>query len=225
MGSKKLPSINDQRSSKIPGLKDRFIVLIDASLRTLTGLNRLVNESVNEFPINRNLSPREASISASLMRVNHTGEICAQGLYEGQAFVARDAATRQHLQEAAAEEVEHLNWCRMRLQELSSPTSIFAPFFFLGSVGIGALTGAMGDKISLGFVEATEDEVRKHIDRHLARVPEDDERTRAILYKIREDEIRHGVDALKSGGVAFPSFIKSAMTLVSTVMTETTRRF
>ena len=204
---------------------DRAIVLIDASLRTLTGVNRGLNESANAFPQDRNLNQRDTRISASLMRVNHTGELCAQGLYEGQAFIASDTATRKHLRAAAAEEVEHLNWCQMRLQELSSPTSIFASIFFLGSLGVGALTGALGDRISLGFVEATEDEVRKHIDRHLAQVPEDDERTRAILDKIREDEIRHGVEALKTGGVEFPSFIKSAMSLVSKVMTETTRRF
>lgn len=204
---------------------DRVIVLFDASLRTLTGVNHGLKESVNAFPQDRNLNQRDTRISASLMRVNHTGEICAQGLYEGQAFIANDAATRKHLRAAAAEEVEHLNWCEMRLQELSSPTSIFASIFFLGSVGIGALTGALGDRVSLGFVEATEDEVRKHIDRHLAQVPDDDERTRAILDKIREDEIRHGVEALKTGGVEFPSFVKSTMALVSKVMTETTRRF
>lgn len=219
-----MPSENDQDVTKSPRTVDRVIVLIDASLRTLTGLNRCVSESVKAFPQPRKLSQRETRKSASLMRVNHTGETCAQGLYEGQAFVARTTATRQHLREAAAEEVEHLNWCRMRLQELSSPASVFAPVFFLSSVVIGALTGAMGDEISLGFVEATEDEVRKHLDQHLAQIPEDDERTRAILDRIREDEVRHGAEALKNGGVEFPIFVKSAMTLMSKVMTITTRR-
>ena len=158
------------------------------------------------------------------MRVNHTGEMCAQGLYEGQALVAHDTNTRQHLRAAAAEEVEHLNWCRMRLKELSSPESILAPVFYIASVSLGAFTGAMGDKISLGFVEATEDEVKKHIDRHLAQLPEEDDRTRAILDKIREDEIRHGTDALQSGGIEFPSFVKRVMTALSKVMTVTTQR-
>ena len=218
-----MPSLSDQSLSNGPRTIDRVIELIDASLRTLTGSNRK-NTSARSFPEEKKLEEQETRISASLMRVNHTGEICAQGLYEGQAFVARDANTRQHLRAAAAEEVEHLNWCRMRLQELSSPESIFAPAFYIASVGIGTLTGALGDKISLGFVEATEDEVRKHIDRHLAHLPEEDERTRAILDRIREDEIRHGADALQSGGVEFPSFVKNVMTTLSKVMTITTRR-
>ena len=219
-----MPSIDDQNSTSDTRTIDRVIELFDASLRTLLGTNRRSTIVAQSFPSDKNLEALESRISAALMRVNHTGEICAQGLYEGQALVARDRATRQHLRAAAAEEIEHLNWCRMRLRELSSPESIFAPTFFLASVGIGALTGAMGDKISLGFVEATEDEVRKHIDRHLAQLPEKDERTRAILDKIREDEIRHGEDALQNGGVEFPSFVKRAMTLMSKVMTITTRR-
>ncbi|MYD45082.1 MAG: 2-polyprenyl-3-methyl-6-methoxy-1,4-benzoquinone monooxygenase [Gammaproteobacteria bacterium] len=202
---------------------DRVIDLVDASLRTLTGSSRK-SISVQEFPEGKKLNEQDARISSALMRVNHTGEVCAQGLYEGQAFVARDTSTRSHLRAAAAEEVEHLNWCRMRLQELSSSESIFAPVFYLASVGVGALTGAMGDQISLGFVEATEDEVRKHIDKHLAQLPAEDERSRAILDKIREDEIRHGTEALDSGGVEFPRSIKQFMTLMSKVMTNTTQR-
>ncbi|MXZ56150.1 MAG: 2-polyprenyl-3-methyl-6-methoxy-1,4-benzoquinone monooxygenase [Gammaproteobacteria bacterium] len=202
---------------------DRVIELIDASLRTLTGSSRH-SISAQEFPEGKKLNEQDSRISASLMRVNHTGEVCAQGLYEGQVFVARDTSTRLHLRAAAAEEVEHLNWCRMRLRELSSPESMLAPIFFLASVGVGAITGAMGDEISLGFVEATEDEVRKHIDKHLAQLPEEDERSRAILDKIREDEIRHGTTALESGGVEFPRSVKQFMTLMSTVMTISTQR-
>ncbi|MCY3541042.1 MAG: 2-polyprenyl-3-methyl-6-methoxy-1,4-benzoquinone monooxygenase [Gammaproteobacteria bacterium] len=202
---------------------DRVIGLVDASLRTLTGSNRK-SVSAQDFPQGKELNQQKSRVSASLMRVNHTGEVCAQGLYEGQALVARDTSTRLHLRAAAAEEVEHLNWCRMRLRELSSPESMLAPVFFLASVGVGAITGAMGDKISLGFVEATEDEVRKHIDNHLAQLPEEDERSRAILDKIREDEIRHGSEALDSGGVEFPPSVKQIMTLMSKVMTITTQR-
>lgn len=216
---------SDSSQSSIDSLRpiDRVIELLDASLRTLTGSSRK-SVSAQEFPEGKQLNEHESRVSASLMRVNHTGEICAQGLYEGQAFVARDHATRLQLRTAAAEEVEHLNWCRMRLRELSSPESMLAPVFFLASVGIGAITGAMGDKISLGFVEATEDEVKKHIDKHLAQLPEQDERSRAILDKIREDEIRHGSEALDSGGVEFPRSVKQFMTLMSKVMTITTQR-
>ena len=202
---------------------DRVIELIDASLRTLTGSSRK-SISAQAFPAGKKLTEHETRISASLMRVNHTGEVCAQGLYEGQAFVARDTSTRRHLRAAAAEEVEHLNWCRMRLRELSCPESLLAPVFFLASVGVGAITGAMGDEISLGFVEATEDEVRKHVDRHLAQLPEEDERSRAILNKIREDEIRHGSEALDEGGVEFPRSVKRFMTVISKVMTISTQR-
>lgn len=213
---------NNRKSINSPTPTDRIVELLDASLRTVSGTYR--NRADTQiFPKDKRLTTRATRTSASLMRVNHTGEICAQGLYEGQAFVARHADTRAHLRQAAAEEIVHLNWCRMRLRELSSPESIFAPAFFLASVGIGVITGAMGDKISLGFVEATEDEVSKHIDRHLTAIPEEDERTRAILDRIREDEIRHGEDALQNGGVEFPSFIKRVMTLMSSVMTFTTR--
>lgn len=218
-----MPTPSDQDLVKAPRTIDRVIALIDASLRTLTGSNHR-RTATHAFPEGRELNEHESRISASLMRVNHTGEICAQGLYEGQAFVARDHATRQHLRMAAADEVEHLNWCRMRLRELSSSESVLAPAFFLASLGIGAFTGTLGDKVSLGFVEATEDEVRKHIDRHLAQLPVADVRTRAILDKIREDEIRHGADALHSGGVEFPSSVKHLMTLMSKIMTVSTRR-
>lgn len=217
-----MTSDNSQNSIDTLRPIDRVIELIDASLRTLTGSSR-TSVSAQEFPKGNKLNEHESQISSSLMRVNHTGEVCAQGLYEGQAFVARDPSTRLHLRGAAAEEVEHLNWCRMRLRELSSSESIFSSVFFLGAVGIGALTGAMGDKISLGFVEATEDEVRKHIENHLEQLPEADDRSRAILDKIREDEIRHGSEALDSGGVEFPRSVKQFMTLMSKFMTITTR--
>ena len=158
------------------------------------------------------------------MRVNHTGEVCAQALYEGQALTARQNDVRAKLKSAAEEESDHLAWCAERLQELDASPSLLNPLFYAASYIIGALTGLAGDKVSLGFVEATEDQVCEHLDRHLQALPEDDQRSRAIITGMRAEEARHGAAALESGGAPFPQAARAAMTAVSRVMTETTYR-
>ena len=158
------------------------------------------------------------------MRVNHTGEICAQALYEGQALTARSASARQSLLDAAAEERDHLGWCRERLDELDARPSVFDPIFYGASYVLGALTGLAGDKVSLGFVEATESQVVDHLDRHLDALPADDAKSRAIVEQMRADEEAHGTQAIEQGGEVFPQPVKDAMTVVSKVMTETTYR-
>ncbi len=204
---------------------DRLIRLFDTGLRILTRTQACVHRFPVNIAPNQDLSPADAQKSAQLMRVNHTGEVCAQGLYLGQALVSRDPEVRQQLLDAAEEELAHLSWCKTRLTELESSESVLVSFFYCASVKMGVFTALMGDKISLGFVEATEDEVCKHIERHLNLLPASDDRTRTILNDILEDENRHGKNALAQGGVKFPRVLRAAMTLVSKVMTETTRHF
>lgn len=170
------------------------------------------------------LDARARRHAAGLMRVNHCGEICAQALYEGQAATARDAALKTHLLAAADEEADHLAWCRERLTELDDRPSVLAPFFYGASYLLGAAAGLLGDRVSLGFVAATEEQVERHLDSHIERLPEGDARSRAILEAMRDDEARHGAEALRAGGADFPRPVKSAMALVSQAMTRATYR-
>ena len=158
------------------------------------------------------------------MRVNHCGEVCAQGLYEGQALTARREEVRQALTQAAREEEDHLAWCRQRLTELDAQPSILDGAFYVASFALGAATGLLGDRLSLGFVEATEDQVRRHLDQHLEQLPKGDAKSRAILETMRADEVRHGADAVGSGGVRYPLVVKTAMGLAAKLMTATTAR-
>jgi len=166
----------------------------------------------------------ERKHAAGLMRVNHTGEICAQALYEGQALAARDAKVRQSLLDAANEEADHLAWCAERLDQLDSTPSLLNPLFYAASYAMGTVTGMIGDKVSLGFVEATEDQVCEHLERHLDALPTQDAKSRAIVARMHEEESRHGAAALEMGGSEFPAPLRQAMTLLSRVMTETTYR-
>ena len=202
---------------------DNLIAGFDRTLRTLTG------QAVAARPLPTCADPAELTESeqrhvAGLMRVNHAGEVCAQALYEGQALVARSEAVRSQLQAAAAQEQDHLAWCEDRLQELQSRPSVLGPLFYGASFAMGAVTALLGDRVSLGFVEATEDQVCRHLDEHLERLPEADQRSRQILEQMRADEARHGAAALAAGGASFPQPVKGAMRLLAKVMTETTYR-
>ena len=201
---------------------DDLIGVFDRGLRTLTGVGTPAS-AAPDAPEGE-LTEAERAHAAGLMRVNHTGEVCAQALYEGQALTARHDAVRDALKDAAAEEVDHLAWCRQRLEELEARPSVLDPLFYTASFLVGAATGALGDRVSLGFVEATEDQVVRHLDGHLDDLPPDDTRSRAIVEEMRADEARHGINALQAGGSAFPESVKQAMTLVSRIMTETTYR-
>ena len=170
------------------------------------------------------LNDSERRHAAGLMRVNHCGEICAQALYEGQALTARSNAVREALAAAAREEEDHLAWCRQRLDELGSRTSLLDPAFYAASYVLGAAAGLLGDRLSLGFVAATEDGVRRHLDRHLQSLPDGDAKSRAILEEMRADEVRHGADAVRAGGVAYPKPIKTAMAIAAKTMTTATYR-
>jgi ubiquinone biosynthesis monooxygenase Coq7 len=205
-------------------LFDDIIGQVDGALRTLAGLDTAKRENPAALTPDADLSEAHRQHAAGLMRVNHAGEICAQALYEGQALVARDEHTRQALRDAAREETDHLVWCNERLHELDSAPSRLNPLFYAASYLMGAATGLMGDRVSLGFVEATEDQVCKHLEAHLQALPAEDTRSRRIVEKMHEDEARHGAQAMAAGGVEFPAPVKGLMTLVSKVMTETTYR-
>jgi len=158
---------------------------------------------------------------AGLMRVNHTGEVCAQALYQGQALTARLPTVRDEMHQAAAEEVDHLVWCEERLRQLDSRPSLLNPAWYGMSFALGAVAGAIGDAVSLGFVAATEERVCEHLRDHLRQLPEADRRSRLILQQMLEDEERHGQNALDAGGTDFPAPVKEAMSAVSRGMTRT----
>jgi len=158
---------------------------------------------------------------AGLMRVNHAGEIAAQGLYQGQALTARTPATREALRRAADEEGDHLAWCRDRLDELGSRPSLLNPLWFAGSVAIGAIAGLCGDRASLGFMAETEKQVEGHLADHLARLPADDSRSRAIIEQMQADEVGHGRAAIAAGGEPLPEPVPRLMRLTARFMTGT----
>lgn len=203
---------------------DDLILVVDNGLRVL---NRNHHESFDSkaYPAATELNESKRRTAAKLMRINHCGEICAQALYEGQALTARSPTLRDQLKQSAAEERKHLALCEARLDELDSRPSMLEPLFYVASVGMGAITGQLGDRISLGFVEATEDEVCKHLDRHLDELDAEDVRTKAMLEAIRADEAQHQANAVDSGGQVFAAPIKSLMALAAKVMTRTTAVF
>jgi ubiquinone biosynthesis monooxygenase Coq7 len=205
-------------------LLDLAVLAADRVLKTLAGQSRPERESPGAAVTPAALGPAEQSHAAGLMRVNHAGEVCAQALYEGQALVAREDGVRTALLAAAREEEDHLAWCGQRLAELDSRPSVLNPLWYGMSFALGAVTGLMGDRISLGFVAATEDQVCRHLKRHLHDLPADDERSRAIVAQMYADEARHGTQALEAGGEEFPQPVKDVMTLISRVMTATSYR-
>jgi ubiquinone biosynthesis monooxygenase Coq7 len=167
------------------------------------------------------MDEQERKHAAGLMRINHTGEVCAQALYQGQALTAKLPEVRSAMEEAAAEEIDHLVWCEDRISQLGSHTSILNPAFYGLSFGIGAVAGAISDKISLGFVAETERQVCRHLSEHLTSLPTQDEKSKAILLQMLDDEARHATAAIDAGGYEFPLPVRMAMTGLSKVMTKT----
>jgi ubiquinone biosynthesis monooxygenase Coq7 len=156
------------------------------------------------------------------MRVNHTGEVCAQGLYSGQALTAKSAATSQTMQQAAREETEHLAWCEARITQLGGRTSLLNPLFYASSFTLGAFAGALGDQWSLGFLEETEKQVGAHLSQHLADLPEADQKTRKIIAQMQIDEAHHADEARLLGAENLPAPAKFFMKQVSKLMTTST---
>ena len=205
-----------------PSILDQFIGQADRALRSLTPGNQPVfNTSPGDAMAEAELTDREKRHAAGLMRVNHCGEICAQGLYQGQSLTAKLPEVRKEMEHAAEEELDHLAWCEQRLDELNSHTSVLNPLWYGLSFGIGAGAGLVSDKLSLGFVAATEDQVCQHLESHLQKLPEADEKSRAIVEQMVTDEQEHGHRALEAGGYQFPKPVKAVMSLVSKAMTKT----
>lgn len=176
--------------------------------------------SLKSHQDNNELSKEQSRHSAGLMRVNHTGEVCAQALYQGQALTAKLPHVRDEMEHAADEEVDHLAWCEERLVELDSHTSLLNPLWYGLSFGVGAAAGLISDKISLGFVAETEDQVCAHLEKHLAQLPEHDYRSRAVVLHMLEDEAKHAHHARQAGGIRFPKPLKATMAISSKLMTK-----
>lgn len=207
----------------IPDL-DRLIVAFDNSLRTLLAPARSARAHPDSAIAETELDDAQRALSAALMRVNHTGEICAQALYQGQALTARNPSARAALEQAAAEETDHLAWTEQRVAELGGRLSVLNPLFYAGSFVLGAVAGIAGDQWNLGFLAETERQVESHLDGHLGRLPEADAKSRAIVDQMKADEARHAQTALDHGGAALPLPVRRAMRLGSRVMTETAFR-
>jgi len=203
---------------------DHLLLEIDRGLKTVFGLvpadrpnpGTAAPESVNAAADRKSV--------ASLMRVNHSGEIAAQALYHGQAFAARDERTRAQMYAAAREETDHLVWCAERIEELGGRTSFLNPLWYAGSFAIGACAGFAGDRMSLGFVAETERQVVAHLEEHLGKLPADDQRTRRIVEQMRLDEARHGASATAAGGRELPAPIRELMRFTAQIMMRTASR-
>lgn len=204
---------------------DQLIDNADQVLRTLAGeANQAQRSSPGEGESETEMAVDDRRHVAGLMRVNHTGEVCAQALYQGQALTASLPKVREKMEQAAAEEIDHLVWCEERLEQLGSHTSHLNPLWYGLSFALGAAAGIAGDRWSLGFVAATEERVCEHLSDHLQQIPQDDMRSRLILEQMLEDERKHGDLALEAGGREFPEPVKRVMTAVSKVMTSSSYR-
>ncbi|XZG69116.1 2-polyprenyl-3-methyl-6-methoxy-1,4-benzoquinone monooxygenase [Chitinibacteraceae bacterium HSL-7] len=203
-----------------PPAIDTLISEFDLVLRTLAAPATSVRPHPDQKLDEGELSDDERRHAAGLMRVNHTGEICAQALYQGQSLTARDPATREALKNAAHEEVEHLAWTERRLRELGSHKSVLNPLMYAGSLAIGVTAGLIGDKWNLGFLSETERQVGAHLKAHLETLPQGDVRSRAVVEQMYVDETQHAELADELGAVPLPSPVRSLMSATSKVMTS-----
>ena len=201
---------------------DTILINLDSGLRTIFG-NPPLTERPNPAAdiADAPLDAAEKELAGRLMRINHSGEVSAQGLYQGQALTAKLPEVREKMERAALEENDHLEWCERRINELGSHKSLLNPLWYVGSLAIGAIAGAAGDKWSLGFVAETEHQVIKHLNEHLDQVPQKDQKTRAILEQMKEDEGHHATVALQHGGAQLPWPVRKVlMPIMSKVMTK-----
>lgn len=207
-------------TSRTYTLGDHVALGLDQALRTVFGRPHTTERSNPSVGVDDcELSEQEQQHVAGLMRVNHVGEVCAQALYQGQAATARLDNVREKMQRAAEEENDHLDWCEQRLNELDSHKSYLNPLWYAGSFAIGAAAGLVGDKWSLGFVAETERQVVRHLEEHLAQLPEQDTKSRVVLEQMKRDEALHATAALQAGGAELPLPIRTGMGLVSKIMT------
>lgn len=204
---------------------DRLLAGAGTALRAVAGP---ASRASRQYPAadipEADLDDAQESHAAGLMRVNHAGEVAAQGLYQGHAAVARDPAIEEQMQRAADEEFDHLAWCEQRLNELNASPSRLSPIWYAGAFAIGAASGLLGDKWSLGFIAETEKQVCAHLDSHLDQLPDADARSRAIVTQMRDEEAEHGANAIDAGAAELPGPIRRLMQLSAKVMTSTAYR-
>jgi ubiquinone biosynthesis monooxygenase Coq7 len=201
---------------------DRFLAGVNNALRTVSApAGRPARGNPAADIDEAELDDRERAHAAGLMRVNHSGEVAAQGLYQGHAAVARDSSIEEQMQHAANEEFDHLAWCEERLAELGESPSRLSPLWYAGAFAIGAASGALGDRWGLGFIAETEKQVCEHLESHFEQLPSQDDRSRAILERMHEEEAEHGENALEAGAAELPEPVKELMKLTAKVMTRT----
>ena len=203
-------------------LADQLILQFDRALRTVFAPAQARRESPGANALNDEMNADEKAAAVRLMRINHTGEVCAQALYQGQALTARNAEIRATLASSADEEQDHLAWCEERLNELGGRKSILNPIMYGGSFALGALSGLLGDRWNMAFLAETERQVEGHLSDHLAQLPASDAKSRAVLEQMRRDESAHAVTAQTHGAADMPEPIKVAMRGASQVMKATT---
>ncbi len=201
---------------------DRLLATANNALRTVAApAGRSARTSPADAVPEARLDTSEKSHAAGLMRVNHAGEVAAQALYQGHAAVARDSVVEEQMQQAADEEFDHLAWCEQRLKELGEAPSKLSPLWYAGAFAIGAASGVLGDKWSLGFIAETEKQVCDHLEGHLDDLPERDAKSRAVVTAMREEEQEHGENAVLAGAAELPTPVKKLMQLTAKVMTRT----
>jgi ubiquinone biosynthesis monooxygenase Coq7 len=202
-------------------IPDNLILHFDRALRAVFAPAASRRPYPDQGVAEVEMTEAERRHAAGLMRINHSGEVCAQALYQGQALTARNPEAAKALIEASEEETEHLAWCERRLEELGSRKSLLNPLWYAGSFSLGVLAGALGDKWNLGFLAETERQVEGHLDGHLQSLPDQDAKSRAIVEQMKADEIKHAETAIAHGGAELPLPVKQAMQLGSKVLTKT----
>ncbi len=201
---------------------DRLLISANNALRTVAAPAGRTARPVPSAGVEEgNLDASARAHAAGLMRVNHAGEIAAQALYQGHAVVARDANLRAQMKQAADEEFDHLSWCEQRIHELGSEPSRLSPLWYAGAYAIGAASGVIGDKWSLGFIAETENQVCAHLESHLEHLPKDDAKSRAIVETMRDEEAEHGENAINAGAASLPPPVVHLMRATAKIMTKT----
>ena len=203
---------------------DAFLTAADAALRTLFATPRAARACPTLPGQATELSQIEKAKAGALMRVNHVGEVCAQALYTAQAYSTKSPALRSHFEQASREEADHLAWTRQRLDELGSRPSLLNPLWYAGAFGIGLLAGRLSDRVSLGFVVETENQVEAHLQSHMDQLPPGDHASRAIVAQMKDDEVRHALQARQAGALDLPPPVKGLMRLAAKVMTTVAHR-
>ncbi len=203
---------------------DAFLSTADAALRTLFVAPRANQPCPTLASESTELSSADKALAGALMRVNHVGEVCAQALYTAQAFATKNNALRAHFLAASAEETDHLAWTEQRLHELGARKSLLNPLWYSAAFGLGLVAGRLGDRLSLGFVVETENQVEAHLQSHLSMLPANDHASRAIVAQMKDDEARHALAAQHAGAAELPQIVKSLMTAAAKVMTTVAHR-